>query len=335
MEGFWGLRRPPVMTSVTSALPFPALTPSFGVIVPICNPGPGWTRWLDALGEPDWVASHLLVVDSRSTDGAADLARSRGIEVLTVERVDFNHGGTRQRAFEHWGNRFEALIFLTQDAYPVEPADLGRLASALNDPEVGAAYGRQLPHADATPLAAHARQFNYPEHSHTVRLADRARLGIKACFMSNSFAIYRCRDLATVGGFPQDVILGEDMCVGARLLLAGRALRYEAGARVHHSHNYRHAEELRRYFDIGALHAREGWLLRHFGSPQGEGLRFVMSELRALRPHGPSWLLTSLVRSGLKWLGYRLGRGHRRLPTWLQAACSQMPGFWLHGPGRR
>lgn len=222
----------------------------------------------------------------------------------------------------------DVLICMTQDAVLAGPDALVSLLAAFADPTVGAAYGRQLPHTDAGPLAAHARLFNYPDASRVVSLADKDRLGLKTCFMSNSFAAYRVADLLAVGGFPANVILGEDMAVTARLLLAGKRVVYQAQACVYHSHDYSPLEDFRRYFDTGVFHAREQWLLNAFGGASGEGLRFVKSELRYLLKNAP-WLIPSaLLRTVLKLLGYRLGRAEARLPLALKRRLSMFNGFW-------
>jgi rhamnosyltransferase len=177
-------------------------------------------------------------------------------------------------------------------------------------------------------VAAHARLFNYPAESRVVSLADKARLGLKACFMSNSFAAYRVADLQAVGGFPSDVILGEDMSVAARLLMAGKSVAYVADACAYHSHNYSVMQEFRRYFDTGVFHARSPWLLAEFGSASGEGLRFVRSELAYLWRHAPGWIPSALVRTAAKLIGYRLGRLESRWPLWFKRWCTMHKGYW-------
>src|SRR5829696_3936735 len=56
----------------------------------------------------------VLVADSASTDGSAELARSFGATVVPVER--FSHGGTRNLLMERAAGAHVA--FLTQDALP-------------------------------------------------------------------------------------------------------------------------------------------------------------------------------------------------------------------------
>jgi rhamnosyltransferase len=131
-----------------------------------------------------------------------------------------------------------------------------------------------------------------------------------------------------VGGFPSNVIFGEDTITAAKLLMAGHKVAYVAEARVYHSHSYTWGQELERYFDIGVLHSREQWLLDEFGGAGGEGKRFVLSELKYLRQHNPGQIPSALVRTGLKLLGYRLGRLEAGLPPKLKRLLSMNSRFW-------
>ena len=88
-------------------------------------------------------------------------------------------------------------------------------------------------------------------------------IGIKAAFLSNSFAAYRRSALESVGGFPSDTIFGEDTFAAAKMLLNGWKIAYSAEATVYHSHNLTFIEEFRRYFDIGVFHSREKWFMVH------------------------------------------------------------------------
>ncbi|WP_339808978.1 glycosyltransferase family 2 protein [Vreelandella sedimenti] len=299
---------------------------SVGLCVPTLNAGALWHEWLTRI-TPAAIGFRTLVVDSSSDDGTAEAARQAGFETLEISREAFNHGGTRQRALHHLSD-CDIVVFLTQDALVADPEALTRLVSVFEDPEVGAAFGRQLPHRDATPIAAHARLFNYPTASRVVSQADIPRLGIKTAFLSNSFAAYRRQALIEAGGFPDHVILSEDMMAGARLLKQGWKLAYNATACVHHSHNYSFSEEFKRYFDIGAFHAQEAWLLEWLGSAEGEGLRFIRSEAGYLLKHAPLALPGALLRTFAKYLGYRLGRHERQLPTRLKQRLSMHARFW-------
>lgn len=293
--------------------------------VPTLNAGTAWPDWLSrAAPLLDEVA--LYVVDSSSTDATAALARAAGARVKVIERATFEHGKTRDEMLAETTS--DIVVFMTQDALLSHPDSLHALIQAFADPCVGAACGRQLPHADATAIAAHARLFNYPDHSRVVGTGDIAALGIKTAFLSNSFTAYRRRALVDAGGFPHGTILSEDMIAGARLLNKGWTLAYRADACAQHSHNYTLGEEAKRYFDIGVLHARETWLLDWLGKPEGEGARFVRSEIRYLSRRAPWRLPEAALRTLLKYAGYRLGRVERHLPLWLKRRLSMHRRYW-------
>jgi rhamnosyltransferase len=299
------------------------------VLVPICNPGAIWCEFLQGLQKQTINPLKVVMLDSESTDGSAQVARSKGHTVQTVSRTAFNHGGTRQQGVDLHTHDADFVIFLTQDAVLAAPEAMQNLLSAFEDTQVAAAYGRQLPHRCATPIAAHARLFNYPNESHTVTLRDKSCRGIKTCFLSNSFAAYRVSALRGIGGFAKNVILGEDMHVAGRLLLAGHAIRYQANASVYHSHSYSLREEIGRYFDTGVFHAQQRWLLETFGSAANEGLKFMNSEIRYLRKQSAFLVPEALLRNMMKYIGFKSGLLHQYLPRWITKGLSMHKGYWV------
>ncbi|MEO9331009.1 MULTISPECIES: glycosyltransferase family 2 protein [Ectopseudomonas] len=301
---------------------------SVALIIPTRNAGAHLERLLPALARQTLQPDEFLVVDSSSRDDSVARLRDAGARVEVIEPGQFNHGGTRRWASQQVAA--DVLIYLTQDAIPATPDTFARIVGALHgEPDIGVAYGRQLPHADAGLLGAQARRFNYPPVSRTKRLADAGELGIKTCFSSDSFSAYRRDALEAVGGFPEDVIGSEDAYVAARMLLAGYAVRYAADAEVHHSHDYRLLEEFRRYFDIGVFYGRERWIGEAFGAASGEGLRYVKAELQAVLAAGALWRVPEvLLRSAAKLLGYRIGQGERYLDVGLKRRLSMFPGYW-------
>lgn len=299
-----------------------------GLIVPTLDAGGLWESWLQALARQTRKPDYLLVIDSSSSDGTADLARAHGFAVKRIDKAEFNHGGTRQAGVAMLPGA-EIIVFMTQDAVLAGPRALERLLAAFDDGRVGAAYGRQLPHHGAGAIAAHARLFNYPPESGTRRLEDRARFGIKTAFISNSFAAYRRGALAQAGGFPADAIMGEDACVAGKMLVNGWKVAYRADAQVRHSHEYGFMDEFKRYFDIGVFHADFSWLQLVFGGVSGEGWRFVLSEARYLLKRAP-WLIPSaMLRTALKWLGFKMGSGlHGVLPRAASRHFSMHRTYW-------
>ncbi|MHB8247591.1 MAG: glycosyltransferase family 2 protein [Acidithiobacillus sp.] len=302
-------------------------TQKVAVIIPTLNGGEVWLRCLNALRHQVPQPDCVMIVDSGSTDGTDTAALEAGFELVRIARGAFDHGGTRQMAAKRLV-AFDVLVYLTQDAVLASPGALAQLVAPFANSIVGVTYGRQLPRQGAGSIEAHARFFNYPPQSNMRTFADKAHMGIKAAFTSNSFAAYRTEALLAVGGFPESLILGEDMVVAARMLQAGWAVAYVAEAQVWHSHGYTLSEEFKRYFDIGVMHQDQAWILRDFGKPEGEGSRFVRSEIAYLRGRAP-WLLPSaFVRTMTKYLGYKLGQHSSSLPLLLKRNLSMHRRFW-------
>lgn len=301
-----------------------ALAMNVTVCVPTLNARRTWPEFSAALKGQTLFPSSVLVIDSGSDDGTAELAEHDGFQVVRIARHEFNHGRTRQRAVDISGDS-NVIVFLTQDAILASPDALAQLLRAFDDPSVGAAYGRQLPHNTAGPIEAHARLFNYPADSAVRSMESASTLGFKTAFFSDSFGAYRTSALASIGGFPLDVNFGEDTVAAARLLLSGWKIAYVAEAQAFHSHNYTFRQEFQRYRDVGQLHASQSWMLESFGAASGEGLRFVMSELLMLFRSSPLLIPSAIIRSACKFLGYKVGRHQAGRPSLHPKASGQVP----------
>ncbi|HRH77669.1 MAG TPA: glycosyltransferase [Cellvibrionaceae bacterium] len=296
-------------------------------IIPTYNGRADLARLLDSL-QHQTVAFDTFIVDSSSTDGTLELAHERVSNLIVIPSVEFNHGGTRQRLVDH-NPGYDIYVFLTQDAYLEDINAVAKIIEPFSDPSIGAVCGRQLPHLNATPVAQHARLFNYPEGVAVKSLVDVPQYGIKTAFISNSFAAYRAIALNAVGGFPIHVIFAEDMYTVARMLLAGWKVAYAGNALCRHSHNYTFIEEFERYFDMGVFHAREPWIRQYFGGGGGEGIRYVISELKFLSLRRLYLWPCSLLRNFLKLLGYKLGQKEAMLPIWIKKKLSMYKRYWI------
>jgi rhamnosyltransferase len=297
------------------------------VIIPTHNAARYWTALSAGIRAQSFMPERVIVIDSSSSDGTADLARREGFTVVEISPKDFNHGGTRQMGAE-MAEGADVLIYLTQDAAPYGADAFANLLRAFADAEVGAAYGRQLPRENASPIEAHARHFSYPAVSYVRSWESRRVAGFKSVFFSNAFGAYRRSALMSVGGFSPDVIFGEDTLVVARMHRAGWKTAYVADAMVRHSHAYSIAQEFRRYFDVGVLHARESWLIDQFGSASGEGRRFVVSEIKHLIRKHPHLLPSAMARTLAKYLGYKIGRREKGIASSLKYHLGLNRRYW-------
>lgn len=272
-------------------------------------------------------SDQVLVIDSSSKDRTVAKFREFGAAVLTIPQKSFNHGGTRRFAANSLSS-YDVIVFLTQDAIPVDSRSIKDLVKPFEDKKVGMTYGRQLPNLQADPIEAHARLFNYPDASQYVTLDDSQHIGSKVTFASDSFAAYRRTALEDIGGFPEDVFFAEDQIVAARLLLKGYSKAYVASAQVYHSHKYTLVEDFKRYFDVGVFHTRNKWLTDTFGRPEGEGKKFVLSEINYLAKVAPFRIPDALLRTVAKYSGYRLGRMEHYLSPKIKQKLSASSYYW-------
>lgn len=298
----------------------------FACIIPTFNAGKNLARLLNSL-KMQTVVPDIFIVDSSSSDGSLGSARGLVEDIVVIKPSEFNHGGTRQMMVDHKSG-YDVYVFLTQDAYLCDQEAFVNLVAPFSDGNVGAVCGRQIPHHDATLISQHARFFNYPEDTRLKTIDDVNDLGIKAAFMSNSFAAYRRVALAQVGGFPSDVIFAEDMYIAAKLLAAGWSLAYSGNAKAYHSHNYTMREEFSRYFDMGVFHARQPWIRHAFGGAGGEGLRYVKSELSFLGIKSCYLWPASLTRNFLKLVGFKLGLIEDKLSLRVKRMIGMNQRYW-------
>ena len=302
--------------------------PNISVIIPTFNGEDTLTDLFASLQSQTLQPSEILVADSSSVDRTVDICKNKGARVWSISKENFDHGGTRTFLAEQ--ARGDILVFFTQDAILATHDALSLLVQPLVENDLSAcSYGRQLPRTDAHWHAAHLRGFNYPDDSTVKRFSDRDSDGLKAIFTSNSFSAYRKERLFEVGCFKNGLIFGEDTCTVGRILQAGYTNSYVSEAAVYHSHNYSLAEEFRRSFDIGVLHSSEKWLIKTFGKAEGVGVKYFRSAIVKLAADRRYFLiLPFIVRTGIKFIGYKLGRKHRSIPLSVRPTLSMNNSWW-------
>ncbi len=303
--------------------------PDVAVVVLTRNAGKLWPACLAGLKQQTVQAGRYLVIDSCSEDGTAQQAVAAGMDVYMVDPQDFNHGGTRQLAVELCPDA-EFIVYLTQDALLEQADSLEQLLVHFADNNsVGMAYGRHIPHEQASLIERHARSFTYPEQSAQRTRNDFKKLGFRAVFSSDVYACYRVAALRSVGGFPHDVIVSEDSYVTACLLMAGWKTVYSAESQVRHSHQYSLRQVFQRYFDVGVFHARESALLNGIGKPDKEAGAYTRSLIAFLNENDKLLLLPyAALLTLVKLLGFRLGKKHNHLPEAVCRFISVQKAFW-------
>ncbi len=299
------------------------------VCIPVYKPEPGFAELLGRLAVQDYPIRSVRIINTEKKYWDTSFEKEYPhCHIMHISREEFNHGGTRRLLAEQ--SDADLMLFMTQDAMPRDRHLVSSLVAAFEDPKVKAAYARQLPRKDCRLLETYTRQFNYPEESRTKDQKDLPVLGIKTFFCSNVCAMYEKQTYLEQGGFPERTLFNEDMIFAGRLVQAGYSIRYQAEAKVVHSHNYSNGQQFHRNFDLAVSQAEYPEIFQAYPS-EGEGIRLVKAAAAYVCRKGKPWMVIPLFTgSASKYAGYFLGKRYRKLPVWLIRRCTTDPGYFSH-----
>jgi len=301
------------------------------IVIPVKDGGSDLVRCLQGIGAQvidDEV--EIVVIDSGSTDGSVAQARERGAFVREIPAHEFSHGSARNLGASLASG--EWLVFISQDAHPVDELWLERLTGPLREQEslVGGVYGRQLPHPGATPPERYFLDFLYGAEARRQSAAGTHELTMETTLFSNVNAAMP-RSLWERFPFVEDIIMSEDQDWSRRILLDGFTVAYEPTAAVRHSHNYTLGAAFRRFFDSGAS-ADRAYLAGERESARAlraAAIRYARGELQWMWGTGQRrWIPYTVVYETTKMIGLLLGANHKRLPLAAKRRLSALPDFW-------
>ncbi|CAI6082018.1 glycosyltransferase family 2 protein [Cohnella sp. JJ-181] len=296
------------------------------VILPTLNAEKYLVKLIGKLQEQTVRPHEIIVVDSRSDDGTLLMSKRLGTRVMSVERKDFDHGGTRNLAAQKATG--DVIVFMTQDAVPHHERFLEEIIAPFADTRVAAVCGRQIARSDSNVLEQMTRDINYPELYIHKTLADLDRFGIKLFFFTNVCSAIRRDTFLQLGGFPAPIILNEDMMIAAKCITNGYAVVYNPRASVIHSHDYSLKKQFKRNFDIGVSMRMNEWIFQ-YARAEKEGGRLVKEQLGRLWKQGDwKWIPKWIGEAAAKYAGYRLGVSYKKLPVMFRRRFSMHPGFW-------
>ena len=300
---------------------------SVSIIIPTYNAQNYLPKLLESVKNQSIKEYELIVIDSSSKDNTVEIAKEFTNNIIIIPQSEFDHGGTRTKAGKI--AKGDILIYLTQDTLPYDDFMIENIIKVFDNQTIGACYGRQISYEDTTIFGKHLREFNYSDKSYIRDKDDIKVFGLKTAFLSDSFAGYRKTALEDIGWFEDNLILGEDTYAGAKMILSDYTLAYVSEAKIYHSHSYTIWQEFKRYFDIGVFHKTQDWILESFGKAEGEGMRYIKSEINYLLSNNRWYLLPEfIIRNGMKYLGYKLGQKYDKLPMWMVKKLSMHHRWW-------
>jgi rhamnosyltransferase len=302
---------------------------SIDVIIPVYHPDEKLNRLLIMLYKQTIKPNRVMILLTQEREGQEQsLPEIEGsnITVIPIMKDSFDHGGTRK--YGATLSDTEILMFMTQDAVPVDELLIEKLLEPYGDSLVTATYARQLAGEKTDYVERYIRNFNYPKSSRVKSLENLEEMGIKTFFCSDVCATYRKSAYVELGGFVDKTIFNEDMIMAAGMVRAGYKIAYAAEAMVIHSHTYSYLQQFTRNFDLGVSHNQFPEVFYGIKS-ESEGIKLVKSTADYLIKKKKYNRLPDLIlNSGFKFMGYQLGKRYDLLPKSLVKHFSMNKSYW-------
>ena len=277
------------------------------VVIPTLNAEKNLDSLLTILERQTMPPNEILIIDSSSDDKTIPIAESyKNVRIKQIPSRSFNHGGTRDLGVQQTTG--DIILFLTQDAAPVNEELIEHLIKPLQEPGTAVAYARQIPREDSSLREKLVRAFNYPPESRQQSAEDIQNRGIKTFFCSNVCAAYRRDIYEQLGGFEKDLLSNEDMIYAAHAIRNGYRIAYVADATVIHSHDFSLREQYKRNWVQGYEIARHQEILSN-ASSSPEGFRMLKTVSVQLFRQGKILSVFGLVTDCIaRYLGNRAGK---------------------------
>ena len=281
------------------------------IVIPTLNAGKDLEILLSKLQQQTIHPKEILIIDSASEDKTLQIVKQHsGTRIYRILRNEFNHGGTRHLAMTMTTGNI--VVFMTQDAIPVNKTLLENLTAPLQEQNTIASYARQIPKQDASPREKLVREFNYPAQSERHTKAEIPQKGIKTFFLSDVCAAYRRKEYEALGGFETDVLTNEDMFYAAKAIQKGYTIAYAADAEVYHSHNLTLKEQYQRNKLQGYEIERHKERMENVSS-SNEGIKmFKQVSIQLLKHCSILSVFALILDCAARYLGSRAGKREYR-----------------------
>lgn len=288
------------------------------IILLIKNGGERLKQLMESLQNQQFNGNfEIIAVDSGSEDESLQILESYDTQIFIIKPEEFHHSRTRN--FGAQKSNGQILVYITQDALPINKDFLETLISPLKDPEVAVSYGRQIANPDSKKVDVFFYSYFYPDEKKVLRkeLADNP----KKFYMDNIYVSDVCsaikREVWTQLKFTNDVPMSEDKDFALKVLKAGYKIVYEPNATVYHSHDYSLTSLFKRRFKDGA--AFSNIALEGESQFLTEGLKFITDEMKFLIRNKHIQLVPyAVLYNFIHFLGFSLGKHEKYMPSFMK-----------------
>jgi glycosyltransferase involved in cell wall biosynthesis len=209
------------------------------VIIPTYNGGEELHSLIEILNNQAGIGKvEVIIVDSGSKDGSAELAAGLGAAVLRITQAEFSHSYARNLGTKNAAGEY--LLFMTQDALPTGNNWLNRLMQPALQDNVVAVSCRQIPKQGCDLLGRlslwiHYRYLGILQSDRTLSLPKQTDYdSLRINGQLDDVACLIRKDI-----FMQFLYRGdyaEDLDLGIRLIQAGYKISLLSSVQVIHSH---------------------------------------------------------------------------------------------------
>lgn len=272
----------------------PTINKNISIIIPTFNAGADFSWLLRKLFSQLGLGTiEIVIVDSGSTDGTAEIARDAGCTLIEITQTEFSHSYARNLGADTASGDY--LLFMVQDAYPIGNYWLYGLLSFLLDNDsqrVAAVSSAEYSRSDSdimydSMIHTHYQFLECLEHDRigelrgndNVALRTNGQLSDVTCLISKEiFSHYRYQ-----GDY------AEDLDLGIRLIKDGYRTGFLSSIKVIHSHNRPAYYYLKRSFVDTIFLAKK---FHDFPQPLIKKSLGIIAGIVTLAGHLSSWKIT-------------------------------------------
>jgi rhamnosyltransferase len=277
------------------------------IIILTKNGGDNFPRLLDRIFSQQYNGSYqIIVIDSGSTDGTMEAARKHPLKLVEIKAEEFHHGKTRNLGADMAQGRY--LVYITQDALPINNDWLQKLTDNFADPQVAMVVGRQIPWENTKPPEKFFYYYNFPDYRLVVK-SEADNYYHDNVFISDANSAYS-KKIWQQYKFSDTVVTAEDKEIAIRLLADGYTIIYEPDAPAYHAHDYGIKGAFEKSLDYG-LSLKQG-VSRLPKTNKFLSYRifdYLRAEIRFLnKNHYWQWVPYSMIYEISKYTGLFLGK---------------------------
>lgn len=294
------------------------MTFDLSIILLIKNGGRRLELLMESLERQKFSGSfEIIAIDSGSKDGSLEILEKYNTRIFRIKPEEFHHSRTRNLGAEK--SKGEVLVYLTQDALPINNDLLEKLVNPLKDPEVAVSYGRQIANPDAADVNKFFYSYFYPDEKKV--LSKEVANNPKKFYINYIYVSDVCsaikKEVWDEVRFTDDVPMSEDKDFALKVLKTGYGIVYEPEATVYHSHDYSLHSLFKRRFQDGsafsniALEGESGFF--------GRGFKFVTEEMKFLvREKNFLGIPYAIIYNFIDFLGFFLGKHEKYIPGFIK-----------------